>query len=171
MHGAGDTPRRPGFGRGVFGASPCTSGSRTQFGSVGVVDQFSVAAVFARAMVSSCGERVGVCALKLPFCGPRTEPKPDSTANSASFRDCIGAVTIRMQFFGTRPVVVLVEFCDRQNFHFRWGDAVLRRVAASWPAAHGDRGAPLCVASSRNKPRVATPSIAPPSWRPLGGGL
>ena len=65
----------------------------------------------------------------------------------------------------------LVEFCDRQNFHFRWGDAVLRRVAARWPAAHGDRGAPWGVASSRDKPRVATPSIAPPSWRLLGGGL
>ena len=116
FHGARDTPRRPGFGRGDFGASPCTSGSRTQFGSVGVVDQFSVAAVFARAMVSSCGERVGVCALKLPFCGPRTEPKPDSTANSASFRDCIGAVTIRMQFFGTRAVVVLSNFATGKTF-------------------------------------------------------
>ena len=37
---------------------------------LGWLINFSVAAVFARAMVLSCGERVGVCALKLPFCGP-----------------------------------------------------------------------------------------------------
>ena len=55
------------------------------------------------------------------FCGPRTEPKPDSTANSASFRDCIGVVTTRMQFLGIRPVVVLVEFLRPAKLAFPLG--------------------------------------------------